>query len=391
MRIFHLLSSSGFYGAEAMAAELVRQLEQLGHECHLGLFDNAGRGDREIIAATRIPAARVSILESRSQYDSRAVAQIAHYVRAQQIEIVHSHKEKTTFHALLARRHSPFKLVTTHHNWLSDNLKQRLYGALDKRLSRFCDARVGVSRAVVAELCRFGRSDRVSYVPNGVDTRHFQRSSSPSAARAHLGLKDLPTLGFVGRLTPLKGVQYLLEATAKLTLEAQLIIAGDGPDRSRLERKAELLGLKERVRFLGRCTDPRPAYCAMDLCVLPSLEEAFPMVLLEAMACEVPTIATRVGDVEVITEAGRTGWVVAPGDADALCDALSTALSDAGVLTDAGRAARERVRSTFSSASMAEKYVTVYRSALHGRTRFDQRVASTAGGARSAGIAGSKT
>ncbi len=369
MRILHVLSSSGFYGAESMAAELIRQLNRRGLVCHVGVFDNAGRGDRQAIGATQTPADRSLIIECRSQFDGRAVQALADYTREHRIDIVHSHKEKTTFHALFARRRAPFGLLTTHHNWLTDDWKQRLYGMIDKRVSAFCDARVGVSQPVVAELHRHGRRQTVHYIPNGVDPGHFARRNERARARTALGLGDLPVLGFVGRISAMKGLHTLFDAVAQIGFPVQLLLAGDGDERPALERKAQSLEMADRVKFLGRCADPRVAYEAMDLCVLPSFEEAFPMVLLEAMACGVPVLATRVGDVPVIVEEDVTGWIVPPADVGALRDSIQRLARDEVRLRQAGSLARERVSSTFSSALMAERYASVYERVLETRAQ----------------------
>ncbi len=364
MRVLHLLSSTGFYGAEAMAAELVRQLAKLGQQCHVGVLSNRGRGDQQIIDVTREAASGTTVIDCRWQYDPVAVREIAAYVATHEIQIVHSHKEKTTFHSLLARRRNSFKLVSTHHNWLTDTWNLRFYGAIDKRLAAFCDARVGVSQAVVRELARFGPSQRLHYVGNGVDPDLLWASTSREAAKSALGLRSSPVVGFVGRLSRPKGLHFLLDALSQVEEATQLIVVGDGEERGALEERVRTLGLSSRVHFFGRRRDIRPFYSAMDLCVLPSLVEAFPMVLLEAMACAVPTLATNVGDVSRIVDQDVTGWVVTPGSTIELARVLKDALAKPQQLLAMGERARERVIQHFSSRRMAERYLEIYRSVL---------------------------
>lgn len=364
MKVLHLLSSTGFHGGESMTAELVRELARLRVECHVGIFDNDGHGDRYVLEATRASVAGSAIFPCRRQFDLRTVLAIRRYAVAHRIDVVHSHKYKTTFHALLARSPRRFGVVATYHNWLYTSPQLRLYAAIDKRLARWCDAAVGVSRAVTAELARFARPERVSYVPNGVCTDRFMPGPGAAAARAALGLPERPTLGFVGRLTPMKGLTTLLEAAAALAgeFDLQLVLVGDGESRPTLEAAAARAPLAGRVHFLGHRADTQSVYRAMDAFVLPSLQEAFPMVVLEAMACGVPVVATDVGDVSQLLGAGEFGTVVTPGSLESLREALRALLNDAPRRAHLAAAGRQRVVANYSGERMARTYASIYES-----------------------------
>lgn len=365
MRNLQLLSTSAFHGAETMAAELVRQLSRAGHECYVAVFDNAGRGNREILAATRQYAAGTAVLPCRWQYDPRTVAAIGAYVRGCGISIVHSHKYKSTFHALRARHLAPFKLVATYHNWLTDTWQLKLYASIDKRLSRWCDANVAVSSTVAATLRAHAPANRVHYIPNGIDPGRFTSVEHRRDARRRLGLADRFTVGFVGRLDRLKGLRFLLAAIAEVSSgPLQVLIVGDGEDRNALEDQAHALGVADRVLFVGQQTDTPRCYCAMDLFVLPSLVEAFPMVLLEAMSCGLPTIATDVGDVHQIVQDGITGWIVPPGSSEALRNALERAVTTWPDIEQMGAEGRKRVAERFSSQRMSASYAGLYAALL---------------------------
>lgn len=360
MRVLHLLSSTGFHGAETMATELVRHSAPLGVESHVGVFDNGGRGDRQILAATEPVGARGVVIPCLRQFDSGAVRAIADYVREHEIDVVHSHKYKTTFHALLARRRQAFPLLATYHNWLEDSLMLKAYAWIDKRLARYCDAAVGVSSVVAAELGRFAPPARVHYVGNGIDTARFAPGNR-AAARARLGLGDAPVIGFVGRLTAQKGVEVLIDAFGRLTREnAQLLIVGDGERRAALEAAARAAPECARIHFLGTRSDTPELFRAMDLLVLPSFVEAFPMVLLEAMATRMPVIGTPVGDVPRIVDEGITGWITPLGDAPALAARLDAALADPAALAAMGETARATVIAKHSAQAFAQRYVDLY-------------------------------
>jgi len=364
MRVLHLLSSTGYHGAETMAAELVRHTAPFGVESHIGIFDNGGRGDRQILEATK-DLARGVVIPCSGQYDGTAVRAIADYVAAQRIDVVHSHKYKTTFHALLARRKRPFPLLATYHNWLEDSFMLKVYAFIDKRLARFVDANVGVSTVVAAELARFAPADKVHYIGNGIDTDRFtpghSSTNNRAAARARIGLGDAPVVGFVGRLTPQKGVETLIAAFHALEVPgAQLLIVGDGESRAALEAAAKAGRNAARITFLGSRKDTPELFRAMDVFVLPSYVEAFPMVLLEAMATGVPVIGTPVGDVPKIIEIGQTGHIMPTGDAQFLRSLLTTTLLDESERLRMGEAARANVVANHSAESFARNYVKLY-------------------------------
>src|SRR5262249_38099065 len=150
-------------------------------------------------------------------------------------------------------------------------------------------------------------------------------------------------------------------------LSLDLVLAGDGPDRSKLEAQARALGLGENARFLGVRHDIQSLYAAVDVFALPSLEEGSPNALLEAMACGRAIVASRVGGVPEVVEDGRSGLLVEPGSPAALAEALARLASDAPLRHRLGREAARRVRERFDIARMAETHATLYRDLLGAR------------------------
>lgn len=191
-----------------------------------------------------------------------------------------------------------------------------------------------VSRALRERLVELmGDVARLHYIPNGVDTARFfpLDAVARAACRRRLGLDpDRRYVVFVGRLHPVKGVPLLLDALAKLAGESRLtfdtVLVGDGAERAALERQAQSLGLGGRIRFAGERPHAEvPQWLqAADVFCLPSLMEGMPNVVLEALACRVPVVATRVGAIPDIIER-HTGIVVEPGSVVALADALHEA------------------------------------------------------------------
>lgn len=362
MRVLHLLSSTGFHGAERMAASLVRSLATSGIGCHVGALRSGPQSNLDILEVVRDSGTHGIVIDCKGRFDRTVAGHIREYALASGIDIIHSHKYKTNLYARLAARGTELRLVSTCHNWVNSNLTLRAYAALDKFVLRSFDVVVGVSQSVVDQLGRAGGC-RLECIPNGIDVVHFQSELSREMARAHLGLPGGPLVGFVGRLSRLKDVSTLLRAFALLTasVPAELAIVGDGEERGTLECEARVLDIAGRTHFLGERSDTLSAYRAIDLLVLPSLEEASPLVVLEAMAAGTPVIATRVGAIPEVLDEGRCGYIVPTRNASILAERMAEVLTDPLARQHISAAAVARVAERYSLHSMTARYVELYR------------------------------
>jgi sugar transferase (PEP-CTERM/EpsH1 system associated) len=200
----------------------------------------------------------------------------------------------------------------------------------------------------------------ITQIYNGVDTEKYHPAESPAFIRSELGLaEDAPLVGVVARLDPIKDHQTLFRAfrtVQRARPEARLIVIGDGPERTHLESEIE-----QGVIFLGNRSDVPEILQAVDVFVLPSLNEGISNTILEAMATTLPIVATRVGGNPELVEAGRTGILVEPGDSDSMASALLRYINNLDLQINHGRAARQRVLNHFSIQSMVQSYESVYR------------------------------
>lgn len=214
-------------------------------------------------------------------------------------------------------------------------------------------------------------SGRVITIHNGINPDDFARRQTKQEARAKLALpQDAIILGGLGRLDPAKGFVHLIEALATLRSEfpnALVAIAGNGALREQLEAKAQTLGVSDRVAFLGFQTDVNLVLDACDVFVLPSLCEALPFALLEAMAHELPAVGTTVGGVPEVIVSGQTGFLAQARAGAALAQALRPLLESADLRERLGRAGRERVVKHFHESDMVRKTLDVYRQMLAGK------------------------
>lgn len=213
---------------------------------------------------------------------------------------------------------------------------------------------------------RYGASaGRISVVPCGVDTEKFQPQDR-DAAKVLLGLDTkLPVLLFVGRIEALKGIDVLIRAAAQLEGRFQLVVVGgdekDSGRRANLETLATELGVRGKVVFLDAVPhDELPlVYNAADICVMPSYYESFGLVALEAMACGVPVVASRVGGLKETVQDGRTGYLVPWRCPEPFAERLDLLLTNEPLRANLGEEAR-RVAQGFRWSAVAEQVEGVY-------------------------------
>lgn len=208
-------------------------------------------------------------------------------------------------------------------------------------------------------------ADRVVTIHNGIDPDKFRRRQSRESARRALGLPEGGLIvGGLGRLDEAKGFTYLLDAAVKLRAEFPnlvVAIAGAGPLRESLEAQADRQGLGGVVRVLGFQADVQAVLDALDVFAIPSLSEALPFALLEAMATELPAVGTAVGGIPEVIVEGETGFVIPPRNLDRLVTGLRTLLTNPDLRSRMSTAGRERVIRHFHERDMVQKTIEVYR------------------------------
>ena len=249
---------------------------------------------------------------------------------------------------------------------------QRRHSAYTRWLIRRMDAVVATSPEAASYLDRPAR-----VILHGIDTGVFHPPADRAAARRALGLPDdALILGCFGRLRAQKGTDVLVGAALDVLPRhprAMLVLTGRATRGNEafvaaLRERIAAAGLADRIRFLGELPWEQvvTAYQALDLFVAPARWEGFGLTPLEAMACGVPAVATRVGAFAAQIENGETGRLIPPGDARALAAALDAMLADPAALAAAGQAGRARVAALFDIRREAAELVEVYRGLLDG-------------------------
>ncbi len=353
--VMHLLATYEVGGAEAVALELARAMN--GEDLRVGVAALFGTGAmRRRFEQSGVRTLAVREGPQRDGFELGLTWRLARILQRERVDVLHCHNRRAHVYGVMAARvaRRPAVVCTLHgFVFREPNAAERLAG-------RFASHTVGVCRAVLDQAVRVGRVSRrrSSVIYNGVEPERF----APERGAGRRG-REL-ALVCVARLAPEKGHDVLLRALAALAGEGRQVrldIIGDGPERAALEALARQLGVASRVRFLGRRDDVPKLLGEADAFVLPSLSEAFPLTVLEAMASGLPVVATAVGGVPEAVRDGETGLMVAPGEPGELAGALARVLDDGELARSMGRAGRRRVEELFSLEATARRHARLYR------------------------------
>ena len=348
-RIAHVTFGLDVGGQEKLLVEFARMADR-------GQFDL-----RFISLGTRGPVAKdiealgwpVSALGAPSGLRPGLIVKLARLFRRWRPDLVHTHDQRALCYAApgawLAR--VP-RIVHTRHG--RDVHATHRQTAIFRQLAKLVDRFVCVSEEV-AELSRAQgiAGLRLRTIVNGIDISRF----------AFNGADPAGPVVTVARLSPEKDVANLVRATAmaaKRAPELRVEVAGSGPCLEDLKQLAASLDVGDRITFLGEVGDVRALLTRARMFVLPSRSEGTPLTVLEAMACGLPVVATRVGGLPEVVVEGKTGHLVPPEDPAALAEAILTVWRDPGVGQAMGRTGRQRAEDRFNVRRMVADYETLY-------------------------------
>ena len=367
MRVLHVVTSLDPGGMENGVCNIARGLQPRGCETHIACLERRGA------FASRLPLAEnVSVLGKRGGFSLRAVWALAQTLRRVRPHIIHAHNLGPLIYSSLATLGGrTYPILHGEHSQLAPwemeprRLRQR------HKLYRACCAIHTVSQSQLDELLTLGfPSGKLSAIANGVDTVHF----SPADRATSRGVLGLPpnalVIGLVGRFGPFKKHDVLLagfEQIASRNPHARLIFIGaGGSEEERIRTLAAASSFRERIQLLGFHADPAPLYRALDLLVIPSVNEGMSNAALEAMACAVPVLGNAGCGHEQLLTSGTDGVLADLSTPNLLCTAITPLLSTPQALVDMGLRARTTVEFLFPLKKMLNAYEQLYRT--HMRT-----------------------
>ena len=335
IEVLHLRDTHEIGGPGKTILETHRAIDPGRVRLSLGVFVTRHEtGESPFVAAAREYGMPVHFIRGYNQYDPRLIWQVVDLVRSHSFDIVHAHEVKSDVIAYLASLLRRVPIVTTMHGWIGNSRKARVFTRVDRRVVRGFDRVIAVSGQIERELAAAGvPSDRLRLLHNAIVLDRYRRTGRSGWLAAHSGGVPMtrPVLASIGRLSFEKGHADLIEALAVLARRGRrvsLVLAGDGPERSHLVEQIRSRGLEGSVLLPGYLAEPQRLLEESDLMVLPSHTEGLPNAVLEALAMEVPVLATRVGGTPEVVTHGETGWLVPSRQPDALADGIEAFLAD---------------------------------------------------------------
>lgn len=329
-------------------------------------------GDQEFDLAERgrQVGAKVIPIPQRRRIDPTVLTSLTQIRDAGNFDVIHSHDYKANYYALkLARKNLP--TVSTAHGWTGNLLRERwLYYPMDKRQLSGFSAIIGVSSEICNELISRGvPRERLHTILNGVNAEKYRRDSSARLAiRRELAIENSDiVVGAVGRLEKQKRFDLLIETFARLSKTRpalKLLIVGTGTLFAPLQSLIRKYGIADRCSLLGHREDMHRVYQAFDMYVQSSEYEGTPTVLVEAMAMQIPIVATDVGGTTELVYPNQHALIVPPHDIEALATAIAATVDNPEAANQRIAQARRRTEHELSFAQRTTRLMGVYESVI---------------------------
>jgi len=364
IRVLHTESSLGWGGQEKRILREILGLSRQAFQPFLVCRPGSRLGAEA--AAAGVP---VVSLRMRANFDPLAVGQLVGFYGRERIDIVHTHSSADSWIASTAARISFRRPLVVRTRHLSCSFNNRfIYTHLADRVITVGES---TRRYMIGE--KGIPATRVLTIPTGVDLTEFDPESHRENLREELGIPaGALVFGSVAVFRRLKGHRYLLEAMPGILRqfpEAKLLLAGEGPQETNLQRRIDELKIRGAVIFPGFRRDVVRVLNTLDVFVFPSLEEALGTAVIEALAMGRPVVASRVGGIPEIITDGENGFLVEPADPAAIAAKVNLLLGDPARRREMAARGKKTVFERYDNRQMVRGLEDLYRNLLADRRR----------------------
>jgi len=358
-------------GSGVVASELGKELAVRGHEVHFISYALPIR----LTVTDQIYFHEVEVLSyplfEYPPYDLVLATKMAEVISRHNLDILHVHyaipHSISAYLAkmMLSERKVPF-VTTLHGTDITLVGNDRSYLPITRFGIEQSDAVTAVSEYLKQRTIEeFEIKRPISVVPNFVNCDVYSRASDRSL-RDRFARKDEAIFIHISNFRPVKRLEDVIDVFAKVRQEcpAKLLLVGDGPERPKAAWLAETQGVADDVIFVGKQSEMAPLLSIADILLLPSENESFGLVALEAMACEVPVIATRIGGLPEVVEHGEDGFLLPLGDVEGMAHAGINLVRDPELRVRMGRTARQHAVRDFCATKIVRHYEELYRQTI---------------------------
>ncbi len=366
MKILFIANHLNVGGISSYLFTLGSGLKQKGHQVYLA----SGGGELEDkfsqagIVLLKVP------LKTKSEISPKiffSFLKLKKAVREFKIDLIHSHSRTTQVLGDLLGRTLAKPHIFTCHGFFKPRISRRIFGGWGQKV-------IAISQQVKEHLIIDFKLDesKVSIINNGIDTKNFGDFSVRDKMRQELAGQADFLVGIVARLSDVKGHIYLIQAMPEVIKNfpgTKLLIIGQGKTKDVLIKETRSLGLENSILFISEVKNTKDILAAIDIFVMPSLQEGLGLALMEAMAQGVAVVGSAVGGIKTLIQDKTNGLLVAPANASALAQAIITLLKDSSLRRNLGARAREFIMANFSKEEMVDKTEIIYQQSFLGKIK----------------------
>jgi len=368
INILHLYQNSKIEGVQQQIFSLIKSYNK---ELFNPIF--CCLGNKEKIAEKLEQHGIEVITLNRTNYNRlsfKIIKELYTIIKNKNIHILRTHRYRSNLYGRIAGWLAgvPVIISSVHDNYRSDKkIERRL---INKFLSKITDKIVAVSESIKKDIIKYDKIDpsKIEVIKNGVDTLIFRPQSKDYELLKSLGINnDEIVIGFVGRIVPAKGLEYLLEAFSYVKKELnniKLLIVGDGAILRNLKNYSIELGISEYTIFTGERQDIQKILPCIDIFVMPSIAEGLPNALLEAMASGKPIVTTKIGGIPEIIKDRFNGLIIPDKNSEILAKAIKELITDKDLSEKLGKNARYFIIENYSIEAITKKWEDLYFSIL---------------------------
>ena len=361
MNILFIANHLNTGGISSYLFTLASGLKEKGHNIYLA-SDSGELSDKFMAAGIQLISIPLKTKKEISPKIILSFLRLRKIVRLKNINLIHSHSRTTQVLGNLLSRAQVIPHIFTCHGFFKPKLSRRLFPCWGEHI-------IAISQEVNAHLINDFKLDKqkITVIHNGIDIKNFGDFSKRDQLRKNLGISDSLVIGTIGRLSSVKGQIYLIRAmpeVIKVFPQARLLIVGVGKIKDALISETEDLGIRGNVLFIPKTDDTNALLCAMDIFLMPSLQEGLGLALMEAMAQGLAVVGSAVGGIKTLIVDQVNGLLIPPADVQGITAAIIKLAKDSQLRRNLGVNARKLITESFTKRQMVDKTEAVYKDCL---------------------------
>jgi len=363
MKVLHITTHMNIGGIANYILGLSAAMEKRGINCIVASSGGNLEGELEKNGISH----RWINIDTKFEFAPKVISsalRLSGIVKNEGVDIIHAHSRVSQVAAKIVSKITGVPYITTCHGYFKKRMR-KIFDTWGIKIIAISDA---VKEHLIKDLGV--KEDRIELIYSGVDISRFSPGLAPEeilSVKNELGLGKGPIIGTIGRLSPVKGHRFLVEAMRHILSkrpDAEAIIIGDGTEKRCLESMVASFGGQSAVHFISSNLDTRKFLSVMDIFVFPSVKEGLGIALLEALAAGKACVASDVGGIGDIIKDGESGILVPSMSSHAISEAVIKLVDDSALRNNLGAAGRRVARERFSIDMMADKAVGLYQSVI---------------------------